>query len=162
MVKSVLIRKIPYILHNIYVIYESKKMVGQRQKCFSRPKCHAGCACCGIGNREAGTPLTQACLSGAVRLMTCVKTADLLTIAWFSGVTCVKKRFIAHVGIVNGTQKSRMKKSTSENQSASLVEIDGVEPTTLCLQSRCSSQLSYIPVCVCKYRYFYLYSQKLI
>ena len=42
------------------------------------------------------------------------------------------------------------------------VEIDGVEPTTLCLQSRCSSQLSYIPVCVCKYRYFYLYSQKLI
>ena len=25
------------------------------------------------------------------------------------------------------------------------VEIDGVEPTTLCLQSRCSSQLSYIP-----------------
>ena len=32
--------------------------------------------------------------------------------------------------------------------------------TLLCLQSRCSSQLSYIPICVCKYRYFYLYSQK--
>lgn len=27
-----------------------------------------------------------------------------------------------------------------------LVEIVGVEPTTLCLQSRCSSQLSYTPV----------------
>ena len=26
------------------------------------------------------------------------------------------------------------------------VEIDGFEPTTLCLQSRCSSQLSYTPV----------------
>ena len=25
------------------------------------------------------------------------------------------------------------------------VEIDGFEPTTLCLQSRCSSQLSYTP-----------------
>ncbi len=31
-------------------------------------------------------------------------------------------------------------------ESASFVEIDGVEPTTLCLQSRCSSQLSYIPI----------------
>ena len=27
-----------------------------------------------------------------------------------------------------------------------VVEIVGVEPTTLCLQSRCSSQLSYTPV----------------
>ena len=27
-----------------------------------------------------------------------------------------------------------------------LVEIVGVEPTTPCLQSRCSSQLSYTPV----------------
>ena len=26
-----------------------------------------------------------------------------------------------------------------------VVEVDGVEPTTLCLQSRCSSQLSYTP-----------------
>ena len=25
------------------------------------------------------------------------------------------------------------------------MEVDGVEPTTLCLQSRCSSQLSYTP-----------------
>ena len=29
---------------------------------------------------------------------------------------------------------------------ALFVEIDGFEPTTLCLQSRCSSQLSYTPV----------------
>ena len=29
---------------------------------------------------------------------------------------------------------------------SSMVEIVGVEPTTLCLQSRCSSQLSYTPV----------------
>ena len=29
---------------------------------------------------------------------------------------------------------------------AFFVEIDGFEPTTLCLQSRCSSQLSYTPV----------------
>ncbi len=27
-----------------------------------------------------------------------------------------------------------------------VVEIDGFEPTTLCLQSRCSSQLSYTPM----------------
>ena len=32
-----------------------------------------------------------------------------------------------------------------------LVEIVGVEPTTPCLQSRCSSQLSYTPECGCKY-----------
>ena len=31
-----------------------------------------------------------------------------------------------------------------------LVEIVGVEPTTPCLQSRCSSQLSYTPECGCK------------
>ena len=30
------------------------------------------------------------------------------------------------------------------------VEIDGFEPTTLCLQSRCSSQLSYTPVFILK------------
>ncbi len=30
---------------------------------------------------------------------------------------------------------------------ALFVEIDGFEPTTLCLQSRCSSQLSYTPIC---------------
>ena len=38
------------------------------------------------------------------------------------------------------------------------MEIDGFEPTTLCLQSRCSSQLSYTPidVQVCKGRYFLL------
>ncbi len=27
-----------------------------------------------------------------------------------------------------------------------VVEVDGVEPTTPCLQSRCSSQLSYTPI----------------
>ena len=39
------------------------------------------------------------------------------------------------------------KKDTSGKEPKCLVkvEIDGVEPTTLCLQSRCSSQLSYIP-----------------
>ena len=38
------------------------------------------------------------------------------------------------------------KKDTSEKPKCLVkVEIDGVEPTTLCLQSRCSSQLSYIP-----------------
>ena len=31
-----------------------------------------------------------------------------------------------------------------------VVEIVGVEPTTPCLQSRCSSQLSYTPECGCK------------
>ena len=31
---------------------------------------------------------------------------------------------------------------------ALFVEIDGFEPTTLCLQSRCSSQLSYTPFVV--------------
>ena len=31
-----------------------------------------------------------------------------------------------------------------------LVEIVGVEPTTPCLQSRCSSHLSYTPECGCK------------
>ena len=37
------------------------------------------------------------------------------------------------------------KKKTPEWTSF-FVEIVGVEPTTLCLQSRCSSQLSYTPV----------------
>ena len=37
------------------------------------------------------------------------------------------------------------KKGLWNESEASSVEIDGVEPTTLCLQSRCSSQLSYIP-----------------
>ena len=36
-----------------------------------------------------------------------------------------------------------------------LVEIVGVEPTTPCLQSRCTSQLSYTPVVECKYRHFF-------
>ena len=31
-------------------------------------------------------------------------------------------------------------------QAVVFVEVDGVEPTTLCLQSRCSSQLSYTPI----------------
>ena len=30
------------------------------------------------------------------------------------------------------------------------VEIDGFEPTTPCLQSRCSSQLSYTPIAAAK------------
>ena len=36
-----------------------------------------------------------------------------------------------------------------------LVEIVGVEPTTPCLQSRCSSQLSYTPESGCKYDTFF-------
>ena len=37
--------------------------------------------------------------------------------------------------------------TNQKNCDACFVEIDGFEPTTLCLQSRCSSQLSYTPVC---------------
>ena len=48
------------------------------------------------------------------------------------------------------------KKDLGKSEVFFVVEIDGVEPTTLCLQSRCSSQLSYIPVCACKCRYFFL------
>ena len=46
------------------------------------------------------------------------------------------------------TSRDKQKKQTHrDSESVSeFVEIDGVEPTTLCLQSRCSSQLSYIPV----------------
>ena len=42
----------------------------------------------------------------------------------------------------------KTKKQTHRNSESvsKFVEIDGVEPTTLCLQSRCSSQLSYIPI----------------
>ena len=36
-----------------------------------------------------------------------------------------------------------------------LVEIVGVEPTTPCLQSRCSSQLSYTPESGCEYDTFF-------
>ena len=44
-------------------------------------------------------------------------------------------------------EESNNKKKTPRKKPKCLVkvEIDGVEPTTLCLQSRCSSQLSYIP-----------------
>ena len=45
------------------------------------------------------------------------------------------------------SSRNKQKKQTHrDSESVSeFVEIDGVEPTTLCLQSRCSSQLSYIP-----------------
>ena len=36
----------------------------------------------------------------------------------------------------------------SRKAGQAIVEIDGFEPTTLCLQSRCSSQLSYTPILV--------------
>ena len=46
------------------------------------------------------------------------------------------------------SSRNKQKKQTHrDSESVSeFVEIDGVEPTTLCLQSRCSSQLSYIPI----------------
>src|SRR5207247_2264313 len=37
--------------------------------------------------------------------------------------------------------------SAAERRGAAKVETMGLEPTTPCLQSRCSSQLSYVPVC---------------
>ena len=45
------------------------------------------------------------------------------------------------------SSRNKQKKQTHRNSESvsEFVEIDGVEPTTLCLQSRCSSQLSYIP-----------------
>ena len=48
------------------------------------------------------------------------------------------------------SSKNKQKKQTHrDSESVSeFVEIDGVEPTTLCLQSRCSSQLSYIPIAI--------------
>ena len=44
----------------------------------------------------------------------------------------------------------KRKTHSEEILSGLLVEIVGVEPTTPCLQSRCSSQLSYTPECGCK------------
>ena len=46
------------------------------------------------------------------------------------------------------SRRNKQKKQTHRNSESvsEIVEIDGVEPTTLCLQSRCSSQLSYIPI----------------
>ena len=46
------------------------------------------------------------------------------------------------------SSRDKQKKQTHRNSESvsEFVEIDGVEPTTLCLQSRCSSQLSYIPI----------------
>ena len=46
------------------------------------------------------------------------------------------------------SSRNKQKKQTHRNSESvsEIVEIDGVEPTTLCLQSRCSSQLSYIPI----------------
>ena len=43
-----------------------------------------------------------------------------------------------------GTQKEKTFQIVKFER-LSFVEIDGVEPTTPCLQSRCSSQLSYTP-----------------
>ena len=40
----------------------------------------------------------------------------------------------------------KMKKPLRNVSKRLLVEIVGVEPTTPCLQSRCSSQLSYTPL----------------
>ncbi len=47
------------------------------------------------------------------------------------------------------------KRKPSEWSDGLAVEIVGVEPTTLCLQSRCSSQLSYTPDCGCKYGIYF-------
>ena len=48
------------------------------------------------------------------------------------------------------SSRNKQKKQTHRNSESvsEIVEIDGVEPTTLCLQSRCSSQLSYIPIAI--------------
>ena len=48
------------------------------------------------------------------------------------------------------SSRDKQKKQTHRNSESvsEFVEIDGVEPTTLCLQSRCSSQLSYIPIAI--------------
>ena len=48
------------------------------------------------------------------------------------------------------SDRNKQKKQTHCNSESvsEFVEIDGVEPTTLCLQSRCSSQLSYIPIAI--------------
>ena len=48
------------------------------------------------------------------------------------------------------SSRNKQKKQTHSNSESvsEIVEIDGVEPTTLCLQSRCSSQLSYIPIAI--------------
>ena len=48
------------------------------------------------------------------------------------------------------SSRNKQKKQTHRNSESvsEFVEIDGVEPTTLCLQSRCSSQLSYIPIAI--------------
>ena len=43
-------------------------------------------------------------------------------------------------------QHAIIKKKTQSFDQVFLVEIVGVEPTTPCLQSRCSSQLSYTPM----------------
>ncbi len=45
----------------------------------------------------------------------------------------------------NFGHKKRDEKTYAISHSSLLVEIDGFEPTTPCLQSRCSSQLSYTP-----------------
>lgn len=61
------------------------------------------------------------------------------------GLVVREKRFSAHEAVLRIRDES-IKKDTSEKPKCLVkVEIDGVEPTTLCLQSRCSSQLSYIP-----------------
>ena len=53
------------------------------------------------------------------------------------------------IGILE-TLLTRKKPFQSLERLFLLVEIVGVEPTTPCLQSRCSSQLSYTPECGCK------------
>ena len=47
--------------------------------------------------------------------------------------------------LVTKEESDNKKRHLEEPKCLVEVEIDGVEPTTLCLQSRCSSQLSYIP-----------------
>ena len=54
---------------------------------------------------------------------------------------------VANVDKVLSSRNKQKKQTHRNSESVSeFVEIDGVEPTTLCLQSRCSSQLSYIPI----------------
>ena len=63
----------------------------------------------------------------------------------FSDKDMKTKRKTRHLGNIFDLLKKGYTKKARPDGRAILVEIVGVEPTTPCLQSRCSSQLSYTP-----------------
>ena len=68
--------------------------------------------------------------------------------------SCARPRYAEPSASQDGFSVLDQRKSPSPRWAFSLVETQGLEPWTPCLQSRCSSQLSYVPTHETNLRFF--------